>query len=192
MKVHATSLASINGNYNINLNDQYKRYAKQQRSDVGKNESQVEVQKIGNEKIFGYNCVYVRITYTIKGLGQTAHEQDDEWYSNEVPGAQFLSPVIIENHAPGIVKKIMDAGCSGALIKAITTSAGSSQLIQLSIITKKDMPDSIFNLPANYQEDKNTALYDIQEKIVFTYLCHPEINEHFACQLKNSFFHKNV
>ncbi|HEV8082322.1 MAG TPA: DUF4412 domain-containing protein [Chitinophagaceae bacterium] len=78
MKVHATSLASINGNYNINLNDQYKKYAKQQRSDVGKNESQVEVQKIGNEKIFGYNCVYVRITYTIKGLGQTAHEQDDE------------------------------------------------------------------------------------------------------------------
>ncbi|HEV8082321.1 MAG TPA: hypothetical protein VGP55_03925 [Chitinophagaceae bacterium] len=56
----------------------------------------------------------------------------------------------------------MDAGCSGALIKAITTSAGSSQLIQLSIITKKDMPDSIFNLPANYHEDKNTALYDIQ------------------------------
>lgn len=162
MKVHATSLASINENYSINVNEQYKKYNKQQRSDVGKNESDVQVQKIGSEKMFGYNCIHIKVTYTIKGLGQTAHEQDDEWYSEEVPGAQFLSPVIIENHAPDVVKKIMDAGCSGALIKAITTSAGSSQLIQLSIIIKKDMPGSTFNLPANYQEDKNTALYDIQ------------------------------
>lgn len=162
MKVHATSLAGINENYSINLNDQYKKYAKQQRSEVGKNELEVQVQKIGNEKMFGYNCMHVKVIYTLKALGQTAHEQDDEWYSNEAPGAQFLSPVIFENHSPGVVKKIMDAGCSGALVKSVTTSSGSSQLIQLSSINKKNMPDSTFTLPGNYQEDKNTALYDIQ------------------------------
>ncbi|MEP7252956.1 MAG: DUF4412 domain-containing protein, partial [Ginsengibacter sp.] len=162
MKVHAVSLANVNENYSINLNDQYKKYNKQQRSDVGKNESDVRVQKIGNEKMFGYNCIHVRVTYTIKGLGQTAHEQDDEWYSEDVPGAEFLSPLIFENHSPAVVKKIIDAGCSGALLKSVTTSPGSSQLIQLGSIIKKDMPGSTFNLPANYQEDKNTALYDIQ------------------------------
>ena len=162
MKVHSTSLASVSENYSINLNDQYKKYDKQQRSGLGKNESDVQVQKIGNEKMFGYSCVHVRVTYTIKGLGQTAHEQNDEWYSNEVPGAEFLSPAIFENHSPTIVKKIIDAGCSGALVKSVTVSNGSSQLIQLTSITKKDMPDSTFNLPINYKEDKNTALYDIQ------------------------------
>lgn len=106
--------------------------------------------------------MHVRVTYTIKGLGQVAHLQDDIWYSDEVPGAQFLSPVIFENHSTAVVKQITDAGCSGVLVKSITTSTGSSQLIQLSKIIKKEMPDSTFLLPTNYLEDKNTALYGIQ------------------------------
>ncbi len=162
MKVHATSLASINETFTINTNDQYKKFNKQQRIDAGKNESNVQVQKIGAEKMFGYNCMHVKVTYTIKGLGQVAHEQDDEWYSNEVPGAQFLSPLIFENHSPAVVKKIIDADCSGALVKSVTSSIGSSQMIQLSRIVRKNMPDSVFKLPVNYQEDKNTALYGIQ------------------------------
>lgn len=162
MKVHATSLASTNNDYSIILNDQYKKYNKQQKSDLGKNESDVQVQKAGNEKMFGYNCVHVKITYTIKALGQTAHMQNDEWYSANVPGSQFLSPAIFENHSPAVIKKIMDAGCSGTLVKSVIKSSGSFQLMQLSLITQKDMPDSLFTLPANYQEDKNTALYGIQ------------------------------
>lgn len=162
MKVHSTSLSGINENYSINLNDQYKKYAKQQRSDAGKNEYNVQVQKIGNEKMFGYNCVHVKISYTLKALGQTANMQNDEWYTSEAPGAEFLSPIIFENHSPAVVKKIMDAGYTGTLVKSVTTSAGSMQVIQLSTIVQKDMPDSMFNLPANYQEDKNTSLYDIQ------------------------------
>lgn len=162
MKVHSTSLAGLNENYSIILNDQYKKYNKQQRSDLGKNELNVQVQKIGNEKMFGYNCVHVKISYTLKALGQTENMQDDEWYSADVPGSQFLSPMIFENHSPDVVKKIIDAGCSGVLIKSSTQSSGSSQVIQLSSIVQKVMPDSTFNLPANYQQDKNTALYDIQ------------------------------
>ncbi len=162
MKVHSTSLAGVDENYNLILNDQYKKYNKQQRSDEGKNEFDVQVKKIGSEKMFGYNCVHVQITYTLKALGQTAHEQDDEWYSADVPGSQFVSPVIFENHSPAVVKKITDAGCNGVLVKSVTLSNGSSQLIQLSSIAQQDMPGSTFNLPANYQEDKNTALYDLQ------------------------------
>jgi hypothetical protein len=162
MKVHATSLSGTNENYSIILNDQYKRYNKQQRNELGKNESNVQVQKIGNEKLFGYNCVHVKISYTLKALGQTTNMQNEEWYSADVPGSQFLSPVIFENHSPDVVKKIMDAGCSGILVKSISKSSGSFQLMQLNGITQKDMPDSMFTLPANYQEDKNTALYDIQ------------------------------
>ena len=162
MKLHSTSLAGLNENYSIILNDQYKKYNKQQRNELGKNESNVQVQKTGNEKLFGYNCVHIKISYTLKALGQTTNMQNEEWYSADVPGSQFLSPVFFENHSPDVVKKIIDAGCSGTLVKSITTSTGSSQLIQLSSITQKDMPDSTFNLPGNYQEDKNTALYDLQ------------------------------
>ena len=162
MKVHSTSLAGLNENYSIILNDQYKKYNKQQRSDLGKNELNVQVQKIGNEKLFGYNCVHVKISYRLKALGQTENIQDDEWYSADVPGSQFLSPIIFENHSPDVVKKIIDAGCLGVLVKSITKSSGSLQVIQLTSITQKDIPGSTFALPANYQEDKNTALYDIQ------------------------------
>ena len=162
MKVHSTLLANINETYSIILNDQYKKYSKQQRSDLGKNESGVQVQKIGTERLFGYKCVHIKVTYTIKALGETAHEENDEWYSTEVPGSQFLSSLVFENHSPEVVRQIVNAGCSGALIKSITKSSGSSTVIQLSSITQKNMPDSTFNLPANYQEDKNTALYGIQ------------------------------
>src|SRR6185312_6279670 len=76
MKVHSTSLAGLNENYYIILNDQYKKYNKQPRSDERKNELDVQVKKIGNEKMFGYNCVHVKITYTLKALGETVHEQN--------------------------------------------------------------------------------------------------------------------
>ena len=162
MKVHSTSLASIHEDYSINLNDQYKKYSNQPMSDLGKNEFDVQVQKIGSEKLFGYNCVHIKITYILKALKQTVHEQNDEWYSSDVEGSKFLLPQIFENHSRAVVKKISDAGCSGVLVKSITKSSGAFQLIQLSSIINKDMPDSTFNLPTNYQEDKNTVLYDIQ------------------------------
>ncbi|MBS1758457.1 MAG: DUF4412 domain-containing protein [Bacteroidetes bacterium] len=162
MKVHATSLAGINENYSINLNEQYKKFAKQYRADAGKNEEGVTVQKIGNEKMFGFNCTHIKITATVKALGQTSHEVYDEWYSNEVPGAALVSPVIFENHAPAIVKKIIDAGCSGILVKSISNSQDISFLMQLSQIIKKDMPETTFTLPAGYTEDKNTDFYNIQ------------------------------
>lgn len=162
MKIHSTSLLSVSENYFIILNEQYKKYFQKQRNELGKNEYAVQVQKIGNEKMFGYNCVHIRITYTVKALRHTINSQEDEWYSADVPGVQFLSPVIFESHSPVVVKKIMAAGCAGALVKSISKSSGSSQVIQLSGIIKKDMPGSIFTLPQNYQEDKNTSLYDIQ------------------------------
>ena len=82
----------------------------------------------------------------------------DEWYSSEVPGAQLLSLRISESHAPGPIQKIMATGCNGALVKF----KSGATLIQLTDITKKDMPDSVFVLPANYQPDKNTDLYGVQ------------------------------
>ena len=162
MKVHSTSLASINESYSIILNDQYKKYSKQQRNDLGKNESGVQLQKVGIERMFGYNCVHIKVTYTLKALGETAHEENDEWYSTDVPGSQFLSSIVFENHSPDIVRQILNAGCSGALIKSTTKSSGSSTVFQLSSIVQKNMPNSTFNLPRDYQEDKNTALYGIQ------------------------------
>ena len=117
---------------------------------------------MSDEKMFGYNCTHIMVSYTVKALGQTSHEQNEEWYSIDVPGAQYVSPLIFENHAPAVVKKIMDAGCAGILVKSLNKSTGSSYTMQLNSITKKDMPSSQFSLPANYAQDKNTTLYDIQ------------------------------
>jgi hypothetical protein len=162
MKVHSTSLASVNETYSIILNDQYKKYCEQQRAGLGKNESDIQVQKVGLEKMFGYNCIHIKVTFTLKALGQTAHEQNDEWYSTDPPGSQALSPLVFENHSPAITQQIINTGCSGTLIKSITKSSGSVSVVQLSSIIQKNMPDSTFTLSASYQQDKNTALYGIQ------------------------------
>lgn len=162
MKVHSTALANKNSDYTINLNDQFKKYNKQSRKEQGKNDFNVTVKKIGNEKMFGYNCVHVQITYTVSALHQTDHEQDDEWYSTEVPGAQFLSPVIFENHSPATVKKMMDLDCAGALVKLASHSKEANHWVQLTHIERKDLPVAFFTLPTNYQQDKNTILYGMQ------------------------------
>ncbi|MBS1601733.1 MAG: DUF4412 domain-containing protein [Bacteroidetes bacterium] len=158
MKVHSTILCNKDSAYIVSLNVQYQKYNREPLTERGKYESEVKVQKIGDEKMFGYSCVHIRVSYTITALHQTAHCIDDEWYSQEVPGAQYLSPVVLESHSPQVVKKIMAAGCSGALVKF---KSGEMQL-QLTSIIKKELPDTAFTQPGNYQPDKNTDLYGLQ------------------------------
>jgi len=158
MQAHSTTLSDKDSDYIVSFNAQYQKYKREDLTEKGKYESEVSVQKIGVEKMFGYSCMHIRVSYTIKALHQTAHSIDDEWYSNEVPGAQYLSPVILESHSPQVVQKIMAAGCNGALVKF----KSGEMHIQLTSITKKDMPDAAFTLPANYQFDKNTDLYGLQ------------------------------
>ncbi|HVU83992.1 MAG TPA: DUF4412 domain-containing protein, partial [Puia sp.] len=158
MKAHTTTLSDKDSGYIVSFNAQYQKYNREPLAEKGKYESEVGVQKLGVEKMFGYTCMHIRVSYTIKALHQTAHSTDDEWYSNEVPGAQYLSPVLLENHSPQVIQKIMAAGCSGALVKF----RSGEMHMQLTSITKKDLPDATFTLPANYQLDKNTDLYGLQ------------------------------
>jgi len=158
MKAHSTTLSNKDSGYIVSFNTQYQKYNREPLADKGKYESDVQVQKIGAEKMFGYSCMHIRVSYTITALHQTTHSTDDEWYSNDVPGAQYLSPVLLESHSPQVVQKIMAAGCSGALVKF----KSGEMHIQLTGITKKDLPDTTFTLPANYQLDKNTDLYGLQ------------------------------
>lgn len=158
MKIHATTLSNKDSAYIISFNAQYQKYTREKIADKGKYESNVQVQKIGTEKMFGFNCMHIRVSYTVSALHQTTHITDDEWYSSEVPGAQFLSPRISESHAPEAIQKIIATGCNGALVKF----KSGATLIQLTGISKKDMSDSLFVLPANYQPDKNTDLYGVQ------------------------------
>ncbi|HVU94807.1 MAG TPA: DUF4412 domain-containing protein [Puia sp.] len=158
MKVHSTILSHKDSAYIVSFNSQYQKYNREPLSERGKYESEVKVQKIGDEKMFGYSCVHIRVSYTITALHQTVHSTDDEWYSNDVPGAQYVSPVLFESHSPQVVQKIMAAGCSGALVNF----KSAEMHLQLTGITKKDAPDTTFTLPANYQLDKNTGLYGLQ------------------------------
>jgi glucose-6-phosphate isomerase len=95
-------------------------------------------------------------------LGQSAHFDEDDWYSNDVPGAKILSPQIFENHAPAVVQKINSIKAEGALVKSISRSGSTLELVQLTAITRADVPDKLFALPPDYQEDKNAVLYNIQ------------------------------
>jgi len=158
MKVHSTTLSNKDSACIVSFNAQYQKYNREPLAEKGKYESDVKVQKIGDEKMFGYNCVHIRVSYTITALHQTSHSTDDEWYSDEVPGARYLSPILSESHSPQVVQKIMAAGCRGALVKF----KSGEMHIQLTSITKKDLPDTTFTLPANYQPDKNTGLYGLQ------------------------------
>ncbi|MBS1915092.1 MAG: DUF4412 domain-containing protein [Bacteroidetes bacterium] len=122
----------------------------------------ITVTKAGEEKLHGFNCVHAKITGTSVFMHQTMKIDMDIWRSMETPGAALLESTvqtIISPFTTEIENKLQQINCKGAIIKAVMDDAGSNVTKELYSITKKNIPDSVFDIPAGYKEDKNTELY---------------------------------
>jgi hypothetical protein len=124
---------------------------------------QSTVTKVGEEKILGFNCVHARII-SKKTLGNFYLQADtiDLWKSNDVPMQsnvkelfnQFESRSGNTMYSPDATAQLKQMGCDGFTVKMQMGSKDVSMVMQLTKVEHRDLPASMFEIPAGYTEVK--------------------------------------
>ncbi len=117
--------------------------------------------KIGDEKISGFNCVHARVT-SDEGAGSIAAETFDIWKSNDVPVLPYVLTMMNQfefkkgnMYSAATVQQLKQMGCDGFLVQMTSNNKEASFKMQLTKVEHKDIPASMFQIPAGYTEDKN-------------------------------------
>jgi len=157
-----------NGFTHLVLNADHKVYTAQKAEQAiqEKNYSvtDIKVMKVGNEKLHGFNCVHAKVTAVTHFMGQNTNNEFDIWRSEEVPGASQLESTIQVLASPftlSMEDRLVKSGCKGAIVKIEFNEKTMIVRKELFKITRQDIDDSIFNVPSDYKEDKNTSLYSL-------------------------------
>ncbi|MGI8952463.1 MAG: DUF4412 domain-containing protein [Chitinophagaceae bacterium] len=119
--------------------------------------------KIDEEKIMGFNCVHARVT-SDQGMGSIAlpAETFDLWRSNDVPVQSAVQKLMnrFESrsgsgmYSPATAAQLKQMGCDGFMVKMAMKDTNTSMTMQLTKVEHKDIPASMFELPAGYKESK--------------------------------------
>jgi hypothetical protein len=121
------------------------------------------VTKLANERLLGFDCVHVRIISN-KDIGGYIKELDtlEIWKSRDVPVPAAFGPIIsrIESgsgfvYAKDVPAQLKQMGCDGFLVKMQDKSKEVASVFELTKAEKRDLPGSLFTIPAGYKEDKS-------------------------------------
>lgn len=121
------------------------------------------VTKLGEEKVFGYNCVHAKII-SHKKIGNLYNETDtiNVWRSKDVPMqsdvkelfTQFESRTGSYMYSKETAARLKEMGCEGFTVKLTTNAKNHSMVMQLTKAEHKTLPASMFQIPAGYKEIK--------------------------------------
>jgi Domain of unknown function (DUF4412) len=121
------------------------------------------VSKLNNDKVLGFDCVHVRIISN-KNIGSLIKEIDtmDLWKSQDVPVPAAFGSMMsrIESgvgfmYAKDVPAQLKQMGCEGFLVKMEIRNKDIFTVMELTKAEKRDLPKSLFAIPAGYKEDKN-------------------------------------
>jgi hypothetical protein len=121
------------------------------------------VTKLDNEKVMGFDCVHARIISN-KDIGGLIKELDtlDIWKSKNVPIPSVFVPIMerIESgtgfiYAKNVPAQLKQMGCDGFLVKMQDRSKDVALTLELTKAEHRDLPKSLFAIPAGYKEDKD-------------------------------------
>jgi hypothetical protein len=122
------------------------------------------VTKVGEEKVFGYDCVHAKVISN-KKIGSFYNETDtiNVWRSIEVPMqsnvkelfTRFESRTGSYMYSKETAAKLKEMGCEGFLVKLTMNGKNVSMVMQLTKAEHRTLPASMFQIPAGYSEDKN-------------------------------------
>lgn len=122
------------------------------------------VAKIDKEKILGFNSVHARVIVE-KSIGGFYSDVDtiDIWRSNEVPFPALLKTLFDRFEAktgnamypPAVTGQLKQLGCDGFMTKLEMHSKGTSMTEELIKVEHRDLPASMFTIPAGYTETKS-------------------------------------
>jgi hypothetical protein len=124
------------------------------------------VTRIGEEKVFGYDCVHARIISN-KKIGNFYNQTDtmNVWRSKDVPMqsgvkdlfSQFESRTGSYMYSKETAAKLKAMGCEGFLVKLTMNGKNVSMVMQLTKSEHRNLPASMFQIPAGYKETKEGA-----------------------------------
>ena len=153
-------------NESISIDDEAKTYTINHFSDNDFNTGEKiksTATKIGEEKILGFNSVHARIISN-KSIGSLYSDVDtvDLWRSNNVPLQPSVKELIDKFNSKGmamysadVANQLKQMGCEGFMTKMEIHTKGSSTTEILVKAESRDLPASLFQIPAGYTEVKN-------------------------------------
>lgn len=126
--------------------------------------TQSSVSKIGEEKIMGLTCIHARVIENTNVLSNVSDtDTTDLWKSNDVTlpanvkawmdGQNSKSNNTMFSHDAEAQLKQM--GCGGFMVKMTSPSEGLTINVVLTKVEHRDLPASLFQIPAGYKEDKS-------------------------------------
>ncbi len=117
-----------------------------------KDDAKYTVEKLGEEKILGYNTQHVKVTRN--GV------PTELWTSKDVLDYATFSklqsgPANRRMHLEGMNKALKDAGAEGMPLRSVmNTEEGAKATMEVTKITKESVPADTFAIPAGYTQSE--------------------------------------
>ena len=152
----------------ISLDDATKTFTRNHidTADLGRTgmQSSSVVTKVGDDSWLGFRCVHARIVTTM-GMGRlfTMVDTMNIWKSNDVPMQpgfrywldRFEAKTNATMYSPEVAAKLKQMGCEGLFVRMESGSKDAHTEMALTTVDRRDLPASLFDIPAGYTEDKN-------------------------------------
>lgn len=126
--------------------------------------TQSSVSKIGEEKIMGLTCMHARVIENTNILGNVSDaDTTDLWRSNDVTLPANVKELMGYQNSksnntmfsPDVEAQLKQMGCGGFMVKMTSPSEGLTINGVLTKVEHRDLPASLFQIPAGYKEDKS-------------------------------------
>ncbi len=119
------------------------------------------VTKVGTEKVSGYNCIHSKVTSSMNTKYFNSSTTFDVWTSTEVPGYALLQKyMMMQNLKPDMIEALKHAGCDGFFVKINSKGEDYSMEMLLIKAISKNLPASLFEIPAGYGKSDKNMLYN--------------------------------
>jgi hypothetical protein len=123
--------------------------------------SDYTVKLIGKDKVAGYNCIHVAVTKTSKVAAGTATENMEFWTTKDISEYEKYAGKGDNKYmgTSAMYEALKKQGADGFIIKSfVTDSRGGDFTMELVKIEKKDVPASLFTVPADYKLSANPTM----------------------------------
>jgi hypothetical protein len=116
------------------------------------NDTKIEVQNMGTEKIGQYNCTHFLVTKTNPKLNVSNPAKSDIWVTNDLGSSNlwYVGSYLYYPEGSPTQKKLADAGIGGVVVKWHTGSGDLQASGMLVSYEKKTLSPATFTPPSNF------------------------------------------
>jgi hypothetical protein len=143
--------------YSLNVDDAQKTYSLNviDTALINSGGDEYTVTRVGEETVTGYHCIHSKMTSKSRLSSTTM----DIWTSASVPGYDLYKKLISVNKVtPSMIAALDKAGCNGYFVKMVTGSKDYTMTMELIRAQEKNLPASLFRIPAGYKESDEGVL----------------------------------